>query len=80
MPKSKYNQFVHECVPWGATGTRYAVGCYNPRWGQYSRPFDATERKLTGASGEYSNSPTGLQSYPIRLQALRRARYLFGGS
>jgi len=76
MPRRDFTQYVHEFTD--RTGhTRYAVGRWNQDRGQYTRPFDDTEAKLTGCSAEFARLPSGMQSYRSRKKALRRARYLF---
>jgi hypothetical protein len=74
---SKYTEFVHEFTD-AAGSVWYAVGRHNAVSGQYYRDFDATERKLTGCSQEFARTPAGIQNYPTKRQALRRARYLYG--
>lgn len=74
--RPNYAQFVHEfTLDNGAT--RYAVAEWREEQGQYVRPFDATEAKLTGCSAEFARRPEGVQHYATRSQALARARYLF---
>jgi len=70
-----YTQFVHEYI--NEKGQQhYVVAQWNPNSGQYTRPLDRTERRLTGCSAEFG--PLSYhQSFPTRRQALRRARYLF---
>jgi hypothetical protein len=70
---STWGRFVHEFST--ASGARYAVAEYAN--GQYVRPFDASERRLTGCLAECARVPSGVQSYRSRRRALRRARYLF---
>ena len=71
-----YAQFVHEFTDeHGAT--RYAVGRWVPERSHYFRPFDATEARLTGCSGEYARRPSAMQNYATRKKALARARYLW---
>ncbi len=72
-----YTQYVHEYEDNNGT-TWHAVARWDPQAGQYIRPLDHTEHKLTGCSAECARTPSGIQSYPTRRQALRRARYLFG--
>ena len=71
-----YTRYVHEFQTDGGA-TRYAVGEYIEANGQYIRQFDATERRLTGSSAEFASGPSGIQSFPSRRQALRRARHLY---
>lgn len=72
-----WTQFVHEFVDDNGQ-TRYAVAEWDEERGQYVRPFDASEYKLTGCSKEFAKRPGGVQSFKSRKQALARARYLFG--
>lgn len=71
-----YTQYVHEYET-ELGGTRYAVGEWHQEQGQYFRPFDRREWKLTGCSAEFCRTPNGMQSYSSRKKALARARYLF---
>lgn len=71
-----YAQYVHEYTN-DQGRTRYAVARWDEARGQYIRPFDSTEVKLTGCSAEFARKPSGVQSYATRKQALARARYLF---
>ncbi len=77
MDRKDYTQYVHEFEDENGN-TRYAVAEWDEQRAQYIRPFDAEERKLTGASAEFAQRPSGVQSFKSRSQALRRARYLFG--
>ena len=70
-----YTQFVHEFDHHGET--RYAVGRWDPERGQYIRPLDRIEARLTGCSAEFAQKPAGVQHFADRKRALRRARYLF---
>ena len=72
-----YTQYVHEFSDRSGQ-IRYAVGRWDDDHAEYIRPFDATERRLTGCSAEFARKPEAIQSFPTRKQALRRARYLFG--
>lgn len=71
-----YTQYVHEFTD-DRGRTRYAVGEYIEANGQYLRPFDKTERRLTGGSAEFARKPSGIQNFADRRRALRRARYLY---
>jgi hypothetical protein len=75
-PRDTYTQYVHEYERNGQT--RYAVGRWDEERGQYTRPHDQEEYKLTGCSASFARRPEDMQSYPTRRQALRRARYLYG--
>jgi hypothetical protein len=71
-----YTKFVHQFED--KTGqTRYAVGEWNQKRGQFTRPLDSRTQKLTGCSEEFTQSLLGFGGYKTRAQALRRARYLF---
>lgn len=75
--RRNYTQYVHEFVDrYGQT--RYAVAEWDQERGQYIRPFDRSEARLTGASAEFARTLSGVQHLPTRKQALARARYLFG--
>lgn len=77
MVAHNYAQYVHEYT--GHDGdSRWAVGRWDQRRGQFIRPFDHTEAQATGCFAEYGRRPQAMQSYATRRQALRRARYLFG--
>ena len=75
-PRNIYTEYVHEYERNGKT--RYAVGRWDEERGQYFRPFDRSEYLATGCSAKFARKPEGMQSYPTKRQALRRARYLFG--
>jgi hypothetical protein len=71
-----YTQYVHEFIDtFGAT--RYAVAKWENN--QYICPLDAHQRKLSGCTSEFATNLQWLGGYLTRQQALRRARYLFGG-
>jgi len=71
-----YSQYVHEFTDdYGIK--RYAVARYEN--GQYICPFDKRLYKLTGCTHEFATNLQSLGGYSTRKQALRRARYLFGG-
>lgn len=71
-----YTQYVHEFERDGKPF--YAVAQWNEAAGQFHRPFDEREQRITGCSGEFGRFPHQVQHYADRTQALRRARYLFG--
>jgi len=73
--RNSYTQYVHEYYT--DQGTRFAVARWDQERGQYIRPFDATEAKITGCSAEFARKPGGVQNYSSKTKALRRARYLF---
>ena len=78
MKKHDFTQYVHEYDSILLPGQiRYAVGEWRQEAGEYIRPLDKTEAVLTGCGWEFAKRPSGLQSFPTRRQALRRARYLF---
>ena len=77
--KADYTQYVHEFTD-EQNRTRYAVGEWDADRGQYTAPLDATTARLTGCSGRFARLPEGMEYYKSRRRALRRARYLFGGS
>jgi len=77
MLRNNYTQYIHEFVNKRGQ-TRYAVARWDAGRGQYIRPLDKTEYKLTGCSAEFARKPGGVQNYADRTKALRRARYLFG--
>lgn len=74
--KRDFTQYVHEFTDKSGR-KRYAVAQWFPSTGQYVRPLDQAEAKLTGCSAEYGYLPSDVQSYHSRKKALRRARYLF---
>ena len=74
-PSSDYTKFVHEFDKDGVTF--YAVAQLVN--GQYICPLDRRSQELTGCSSEFASAPAGIGGYKSRAQALRRARYLFGG-
>ena len=74
--RRSFTKYVHEYETRDGS-QRFAVGEWSDRNAQYTRPFDATEYRLTGCSAELSRTPSGLQSFRTRRQALRRARYLY---
>lgn len=74
--KAIYDQYIHEFVDERGQ-TRYAVAEYKD--GQYVCPLDNRTGKLTGCRAEFAKTPAGLGGYTSRQEALRRARYLFGG-
>ena len=76
MAKKDFTQYVHEFTTDNGK-TRYAVGQWHQDKGQYTRPFDKSEAKLTGCSAEFARKPQGIQSFASRKKALRRARYLY---
>ena len=76
MPRRDYTQYVHEYEN-DKGQTRYAVARWDPDKGQYIRPFDTRECKLTGCSAEFARRPAGVQCFASRKRALARARYLF---
>lgn len=74
--KRDFTQYVHEYKT--ALGqTRYAVGEWDQKRGQFTRRFDKTEARTTGCSAEFARKPSGMQNFKSRKRALRRARYLF---
>jgi len=74
-----FTQYVHEYWSERTDSTRYAVAEWNPERAQFFAPLDSTTAKLTGCSGKFCRKlPGGMDTYPTRTQALRRARYLFG--
>lgn len=73
---ARYTQYVHEFTDKNGR-TRWAVAQWDEEKGQYFRPYDHSEAKLTGGSGEVSRFASAMQSYPTRKRALARARYLF---
>ncbi len=77
MPRTDYTRYVHEFTD-GQGVTRFAVAEWRENQAEYVRPFDAGEHRLTGCSAEFARRPSGVQSFKSRVQALRRARYLFG--
>ena len=75
--RRKYTRYVHQfTTPDGQI--RFAVGEWDERRKQFFRPYDATERKLTRRTGEFTSWLWELQTFDDRRKALRRARYLFG--
>ncbi|MFA5153078.1 MAG: hypothetical protein WC554_10995 [Clostridia bacterium] len=70
-----YTQYIHEFVDERGV-QRFAVA--ERVNGQYSCPVDIHTFKLTGCGREFG-SLKYLGGYLTRRQALRRARYLFGG-
>ena len=76
MNRRSYTQYVHK---WETDNgaTRFAVGEWMAKRGQYLRVFDATERRTTGCFAEFGKLPSALQSYKSRRVALRRARWLY---
>ena len=74
--KRDFTQYVHK-FELDNGEIRYAVAEWYPGKGQYIRPFDDTEAKLTGCSAEFARKPCGVQYYASRKKALRRARYLY---
>lgn len=74
--RQSFTKYVHEYEAQDSS-PRFAVGEWMPRRAQYLRMFDATEHQLTGCFAEFSKTPSGLQSFRTRRQALRRARYLY---
>lgn len=77
-PKINFAKYVHEFTDDDGK-TRWAVGEWDAKNGQFTAPLDARTRKLTGCSAEFSRTAKGLGGYLSRADALRRARYLFGG-
>ena len=71
-----YTQYVHEFTD-DQGKTRFAVGQWDEKNGQYICPLDAGTAKRSGCSSEYTTTPKGLGGYLSKRQALRRARYLF---
>ena len=74
-----FTKYIHEFTDDDGK-TRYAVGEWNDNNGQFTAPLDARTRKLTGCFAEFSRTAKGLGGYLNRQDALRRARYLFGGN
>lgn len=72
-----YSDYVHEFTNDDGE-VRFAVAALVN--GQYTRPIDVRMQKLTGCSQEYTRDIKQFGGYKERRQALRRARYLFGGS
>ncbi len=77
-PKADFTKYVHEFIDEDGK-TRWAVGEWNAENGQFTAPLDARIRKMTGCFAEFSRTAKGLGGYTTRAEALRRARYLFGG-
>lgn len=73
----RYTQYVHEYTSDHSGDTRYAVGRWDPERGQYIAPLDKSTAQLTGCHSQFARSEAGMDNYPTRRQALRRARYLF---
>lgn len=78
MERESFTQYVHWC--WVDGEDWWSVGKWDQDRGQYYRPFDATERRVTGCFAEFAKRACGMQRYRSRRRALRRARYLFGGA
>jgi len=74
-----YTQYIHQFTD-DEGKIRWAVGKWSQIYGQFTVPLDARTRKLTGCFAEFSGSAKGLGGYLNRQDALRRARYLFGGN
>jgi len=72
-----FTKYVHEFTD-DKGKTRYAVGEWNAKNGQFIAPLDTRTRKLTGCFAQFSRTAKGLGGYLKRSDALRRARYLFG--
>lgn len=70
-----YTQYIHPFIDEHGV-QRFAVA--EQVNGQYSCPVDTRTFKLSGCSREFG-SLNYLGGYLTRRQALRRARYLFGG-
>lgn len=80
--KAIYDKYVHEYVDKKGV-TRYGVAEWNEETGQYTRPLSKSDQELTGCSAEFGNkrifSSGYWGGYLSRRDAMRRARYLFGG-
>lgn len=75
---NKWTQYVHEFTD-SSGNTRYAVGEWDEKNAQYTCPLDKHTALLTGCHTEFAKTPAGLGGYPTKKQALRRARWIFGG-
>lgn len=77
-----YTQYIHEFVDDQGV-TRFAVGHKLNGLAQgftrYIIPFDGRQVKQTGKSNIITDNLESFGGYLTRKQALRRARYLFGG-
>lgn len=78
-----YAQYVHEFVDEHGV-KRFAVAelvipMGDPSISYYQRPLDIRMSKLTGNWAEFVKYVKDFGGYLTRKQALRRARYLFGG-
>jgi hypothetical protein len=78
MTRVKYDQYVHEYKDQRGV-TRYAVAEWDQNRGQYTRPTSRRTYKLSGCYAEFSQSVSYFGGWLTRRQALREARYLFGG-
>lgn len=77
--KRDFTQYVHEYAD-SQGRTRFAVAVWHEEQGEYFRPLDAGERAANGGSvyGMFSRNIADMGAYISRVQALRRARWLFG--
>lgn len=77
-----YTQYIHEFTDENGV-IRYAVGNKLNGLAQgltrYMIPFDCRQVKQTGKFSIITDNLCSLGGYLTRKQALRRARYLFGG-
>jgi hypothetical protein len=76
--KEKFDQYMHEFID-DSDVTRFAVAKWHHEKGQYVYPLAKRSQELTGCYATFSKTAAGIGGYRTRRQALRRARYPFGG-
>jgi len=78
MQQSKFAGLVHWCNRDGHLA--WFVGYWDEKAAEYQHPLSAEERRVNpGASAKFSKDCGYMPHFETRAQALRHARYAWGG-